>query len=318
VADLENLRAFIRTLVDTIEDVGESQPGLVAQGEALGTLHEDAEEELGGLESELGAALTALDTQADGAEDALGGLDNAAKAGDTGVLQDSTNAFDEWEKTLGTTLDEAAALVGRESGELAGAGFEALTSALTEAVSEVDGMEDATEAAFDTLIAQLEHQGQRFTQALAAATAAAGAAAEQGGELEKAFNAKSTEAIEAIQSSSGAAASAHGETSSGAGTFYDSVDERIRTEVQDLASDVKTAFEQAAAAVREAAEQPLEEPVDMLLSDALDPFVEEIASWAGQEQTTEQALANWDTLVKDLAAAIEVIKRIDAADEAVG
>jgi hypothetical protein len=317
VPDLENLRAFLRTLVDTVEDVQEAQPALKAQGEALATLHEEAETELDGLDSELGAELTALDTLADQVEDALEGLENTAKAGDDGVLLEATNALDQWETTLGTTLDDARASIRRESGELTSAGFEPLVSALAEAVSEVDAMQDATEAAFDTLIAQLDQHGERFTQALAAATAAAGAAAEQGGELEKAFDTKATEAIEAIQTSSGAAVAVHGQTSSGASTFYDAVDDRIQAEAQELAADVKTAFEQAAAAVRETAEEPLSQPVDLLLSDALDPFVEEIGSWAGQQQETEQTLAGWDTLVNDLAAAIVIIKKIDAADEAV-
>jgi hypothetical protein len=315
--DIENLKAFIGVLTDTIEVVGEAQPNLETQGETLETLRQEVADEVGGLDGDLEAALTSLDTLADRTENALAGLENAAKAGDDGPLSEASDAFDEWEKTLGGTLDDAAARVARESGELGSRGFDPLASALEDASSDVDGLQGATEAAFETLIGKLRHEGDRFTGALTTATLAAQEAAEEAGELESDFDEKATQAIEAIQTSSGAAASVHGETRNDTGSFYDEVDGRIQSETEDLAAGVEAAFEAAATAVREAAEEPLEEPVTTLISDALDPFAEEIASWAAQEASTEQVLAEWDTLVRDLAASIEVIKTIKALDEAV-
>lgn len=316
--DLENLRAFIRSLTETIDTVGESQPALATQAEALGTLHGDAEEELGGLHSELDPALTALDTLADQADNALAGLDNTAKTGDDGVLTGATDAFDGFEKSLGSTLDQAAARIGTESEELGSAGFAALVSAFSDAASELEEMDGASEAAFDTLAVQLERQEDLFVQALAAATEAAEEAAEQGRELESTFDASATQAIESIGTSSTGARAVHGATNNGAGAFYDQVDNRIQSEAQEAAADVKAAFEKSAAAVREAAEEPLGEPVDELVSDTLDPLVDELGNWVAQEQATAQALATWDPLVKDLAASIEVIKVIKKANEVLG
>ncbi len=314
---VENLKTFIATLMDALAQIDEIQPRLVTQGETLDSLRQEAAEELGGLDSELEEAQQALDALAGQAENALAGLENTAKSGDDGMLSEAEDAFEHWEKTLGSTLDEAASRVAKESDEVGSRGFDALQSALEDAVSEVDGSQGATEAAFATLIASLRQEADRFSEALVDATQEAQEAAEQAEELETAFDQKATEAIEAIRTSSGAAAAAHGATRNDAGGFYDEVDGRIQAEAQDLAADVKAAFEGSAEAVREAAETPLDEPVEALLTDALGPFAEEIGSWSTQEQDTEQALADWDTLVKDLAASIEVIKTIKAIDEAV-
>jgi hypothetical protein len=314
---IENLKAFIGVLTEAIDTVGDVQPNLASQGEALEALRQEVADEVGGLDADLDAAHTSLDTLADRTENALAGLENTAKAGDDGILSEASEAFDEWEKTLGGTLDDAAARVVRESGELGSRGFDPLASALEDAASDVDGLQNATEAAFDTLIAKLGQEGDRFTGALTAATLAAQEAAEEAGELESDFDQKATQAIEAIQTSSGAAASVHGETRNDTGSFYDEVDGRIQSETDDLASAVTSAFEASAAAVREAAEEPLGEPVETLISDALDPFAEEVESWVAQEAATERTLAPWDTLVQDLAASIEVIKTIKAMDEAV-
>jgi predicted nucleic acid-binding Zn-ribbon protein len=314
---VENLKAFIATLTEASEDVGEVQPGLVTQGEMLETLRQEAADELGGLDSELDDALTALDTLADQTENALAGLENESKGGDDGTLTEAEDAFEQWEKTIGATLDEAASRVARESQELGSRGFDELTSALEAAGSEVDGAQAATEAAFRTLIAALGQEADRFAGALEEATEEAQEAAQQAGQLESAFDQKATQAIEAIQTSSSGALAVHGETGKDTGGFYDEVDGRIRSETQELVADVKAAFGGSAAAVLEAAAEPLDEPVEALLTDALGPFAEEIGSWADQEQETARVLADWDTLVRDLAASIEVIKTIKAMDEAV-
>jgi uncharacterized phage infection (PIP) family protein YhgE len=314
---IDNLKAFIGVVTEAIEEIGETQPNLASQGETLETLRQEVADEVGGLDDDLDAAHAALDALADRTENALAGLENAAKAGDDGTLSEASDAFDEWEKTLGGTLDDAAARVARESRELGSRGFEPLASALEEAVSDVDGLQNATEAAFETLIAKLGHEGDRFTGALTTATLAAQEAAEEAGELESDFEAKASQAIEAIQTSSGAAASVHGETRNDTSSFYDEVDSRIQSETDELVSDVAAAFEASAAAVRETAVEALDEPVETLIADALDPFVDEVASWAAQQESTAQTLADWDTLVRDLAASIEVIKTIKALDEAV-
>ena len=121
---VDNLENFIATLSETIDKVEEVRPGLREHAQALDALHDESERELGGFDRELDSALAAVDGLADDTQAALDTLAAAARTGADGVLEEATDAFGEWEGTLGGTLDDAVETVNDAARDLDDDGFD--------------------------------------------------------------------------------------------------------------------------------------------------------------------------------------------------
>lgn len=313
---VDNLEAFIAVLTDTIDKVGAAQPHLEEQAQALETLHGEAGQELGGFDSDLDRELGELDSLADDAKSEIDKLESTASEGSQGTLSEADSAFDEWKDKLGSTLDDAAETVSDASEELGDDGFDEAVEAVQDATKEIESSKDATDSAFEALVTKLGTEGDRFTGSLVTAGLEAQGAAEAADVLESQFEGKANWVTDEIKSASGAAVAVHQETGTSAGSFYDGIEGRAQSEAQELIGEIGEAFQEAAGRMLEGATDPLEEPVDSLISDALDPFDEEVGNWKDQGDTAEQGLSTWDQHLVDLSATLSVVAEIDELNKA--
>lgn len=315
---VENLEAFIGVLTDTIDKVSSVQPALEEQAQALGDLHDDAGQELGGFDSDLDRGLGEVDSLADDAKAELEKLESTASDGTKGALSEAESAFDEWKDKLGGTLDDAAETVSDASEDLSEDGFDEATEAVQEATKAIESSKESTDAGFEALVAKLGTEGDRFTGSLVTAGLEAQGAAEAADVLESQFEGKANWVTDDIKSASGSAVAVHQETGSNAGSFYDGVEGRAQSEAQELIGEMKEAFQDAATRMVETATEPLEEPVESLVQNALDPFADEVGNWKDQNDTAEQGLSTWDQHLLDLTATLKAVAEIDKLNEALG
>jgi uncharacterized phage infection (PIP) family protein YhgE len=310
------LESFIAVLTDASGKVDKGTDALEEHAQDLTALQQKARGDLEGFERELETGRDETATAADDAVEKIEALESAASDVTSDRLGDMHTALGDAGESYGEVADDTVSAVKDARDSAKSDGFDELGEALKEADDALDQARTASEQAFDQFASQLSSLAGRFEGNLVKASEKAKTAAEDASTLDSQVEGKGKWVADDLEGHATAAAATYAPHAQQFTQLYEG--QEAGPAGEKLIEKVGTLLAEATDAVRTGANEPLIEPVDLILNDCLSPAAAELMSWVESAFMAKGSVSEFGSLVDDIKSAQQVMAAVARALDELG
>lgn len=307
-----NLERFIGILMTTIEQVQGHTSVIEEHAEAIEGLDDEAENALADLGGALEDLQGDLESEQQDALEGIGSLRDEAREGSEQRLARSESQVERAGSEFDGAMDEGRTALEQSQSTVSSEGFQRLESTMEGVESALADDRQEAEAGFEALDTAVAELQQRATGAF---TATDGAFDQTVAEIADKKDAVETDAGDSVTALDQAGDDIDGECRTQAGELeglYDGWKAQIAADAADLVDSVEDLMDDTAAFVDTVAEDQLDTPAGVVLEQAFDPYLSELATLqADLDEARGPAADELVPLVLELERALGVIDTID-------